>query len=340
MAARNQGKVSRDRPAVDRAGREFLRQLALQDAPVVIADARAAARERAREILEDALVEELLNAVGRGDRPAAGLESTSAWWAYGIVAAGEADDAAAGLMGVEPGAAVEAVAEGDLAMLVSRVPLAEYGDAALREHLEDIAWLERTARAHEAVQQAVLDRQTLVPLRLCTIYRDLDRIHHALKENGQVFSRNLAALAGAKEWGVKVFLDPRSMTAEGAPEDAGSAGDSGDSGVAYLANRQRERDRADQADELCRTCVEDVQRAVVAVSIGERINPVQRPEAHGRDAEMILNGAYLVEDELAGELGATISRLQEHWTQQGLLVELTGPWPPYNFVSESAGMFS
>ena len=48
---------------------------------------------------------------------------------------------------------MEALVEGDLAALLSPVPLAEYGDERLREHLEDISWLERTARAHEAVRR-------------------------------------------------------------------------------------------------------------------------------------------------------------------------------------------
>jgi hypothetical protein len=324
----------------------------------VLAAARAAAREQAAAILEDALVEELLGAVGR-DRPAvperpqpastaatppavSERDTASAWWAYCVVAAEQASELAVGLRGVEPGSPVQAVREGDLAVLVSEVPVSEYGDEQLRGHLEDIAWLERTARAHEAVQEEVLSHEALVPLRLCTIYRDAERVREALRQNAEVFSRNLTSLAGAKEWGVKVFLDPGRASVPDSPDGSGPTESSsrGQSGTAYLAGRQRERERAARTDELAEHCVEEVRRTVGALSIGERVNPVQPPEAHGRDAEMIYNGANLVADGRAAELRAAVSALQSSWEERGLLVELTGPWPPYNFVSESAGMFS
>lgn len=355
MAARRQNPSTSGRPQVDRTTRRILRRVAQGDAPDVLAAARAAAREQAAAILEETLVEELLSAVGR-DRPAvpdaqtavtatappavSERETGSAWWAYCVVAAEQASELVVGLRGVEPGSPVEAVREGDLAVLVSEVPVSEYGDEQLRGHLEDIAWLERTARAHEAVQEAVLSHEALVPLRLCTIYRDAERVREALRQNSEVFSRNLTALAGAKEWGVKVFLDP-SRAVPDSPDGSRQTESSsrGQSGTAYLAGRQREREHAAQTDELAEQCVEEVRRAVGALSIGERVNPVQPPEAHGRNAEMIYNGANLVADGRAAELRAAVSALQSSWEGRGLLVELTGPWPPYNFVSESAGMF-
>ncbi len=358
MPPRPQSNPSPARSQVDLSTRRILRQVAHADAAEVLAAARDAARQRAAAILEEALVEELLSAVGQAKpigadttAPAAPdgtpsavsqSEPSSAWWAYCVVAAERAGGLAAGLRGVEPGSPVEAVSEGDLAMLVSQVPLSEYGDDQLREHLEDISWLERTARAHEAVQEAVLSHEALVPLRLCTIYRDVERVRAALRQNSEVFARNLMVLGGAKEWGVKVFLDPRRASTPSAPGDSTPAGSppGAQSGTAYLAGRQRERDQVARSDELAERCVGEVRLAVGELSIGERVNPVQPPQAHGRDAEMIFNGANLVADGRAAELRAAVSALQAQWEDRGLLVELTGPWPPYNFVSESAGMFS
>ncbi len=78
----------------------------------------------------------------------------------------------ADLEGVEPGTSIELISDGELAALVSPVPLPEYGDEQLRVHLEDLAWVERTARRHEDVLEAALREATIVPLRLCTLYRD------------------------------------------------------------------------------------------------------------------------------------------------------------------------
>jgi len=46
---------------------------------------------------------------------------------------------------------------------------------------------------------------------------------------------------------------------------------------------------------------------------------------------MLLNGAYLVE---RGEtrLDEAVRNLEQRYGERGVTYELTGPWPPYNFV--------
>ena len=78
----------------------------------------------------------------------------------------------------------------------------------LREHLEDLGWVERTARAHERVLEQVLRSAALVPLRLCTLYRDVDGVRHLLRESSTSLTEALAKVAGRTEWGVKVLADP------------------------------------------------------------------------------------------------------------------------------------
>ena len=51
---------------------------------------------------------------------------------------------------------------------------------------------------------------------------------------------------------------------------------------------------------------------------------------------MLLNGAYLVSREHEQELAQMADSLRERWSASGFQLELTGPWPPYNFVSPSA----
>jgi hypothetical protein len=68
-----------------------------------------------------------------------------------------------------------------------------------------------------------------------------------------------------------------------------------------------------------------------AASLDAVANPVQPHEVSGRDEQMILNGAYLVAAE--GEhLGPELESLAATGTPLGISFELTGPWPPYNFV--------
>jgi hypothetical protein len=160
-----------------------------------------------------------------------------------------------------------------------------------------------------------------------------------LSENAGALAASLAAVEGSTEWGVKVFLEVAPTPAK-APPGGGGEDQAPTSGAGYLASRQRERRAAHERDEVGQECAEEVHEAMTRLARQARLNPVQRPEAHGRQAEMILNGAYLVDQERVDELSRSAALLNERWSPQGLAVELTGPWPPYNFVSESAGMIS
>jgi hypothetical protein len=55
---------------------------------------------------------------------------------------------------------------------------------------------------------------------------------------------------------------------------------------------------------------------------------------------MLLNGAYLIERDRTAELREAVEALHEEWAPLGFTIELTGPWPPYNFVSGAAGVLS
>jgi hypothetical protein len=326
--------------------RSALRELAEAEASELIPRVRERALERAEKLIEDALVEELVAAAGRGRRPSPSASPVGgngedppgeAWWTYCVLDARDADDLPSELDGVEPGSLVEVLRERQLAALVSAVPADEYDDVHLREHLEDLEWVERTARRHEAVLEAALANVTIVPLRLCTLYHDREGVRRLLRDHAASLRRSLVNVDGCAEWGVKVFAGSVSLEdEEQAAEEQQPVAQQ--SGASYLAHRQRERDRAERASELRTRCVEEVHRRVSDCARESTANPPQRAELHGRDMAMVLNGVYLVERERAKDLYRTVGELEAEWAPRGFVIELTGPWPAYNFVSGATGV--
>jgi hypothetical protein len=297
--------------------------LAREDAAALVRETRAAGRAAAARILEERWRDAYLRAAVSVGAPAEG----EAWWVYGVVAAPDAADLPEGLEGVAPGTAVRTIVAGDLAAITSPVPLAEFGDEQLRARLEDLAWLERVARAHAGVLEAVLDVRPVVPLRLCTICLTPERVIELLHGQAVAFGRALEALRGRSEWGVQVFaLSP-------APTGAGENTD--DDPKAYLDRKRRARSRREQAHEKAVTCGRHVHDAVAEIAVAAVTNPPQQREAHGRDADMVLNGAYLIPDQRRDELAPLLEMLQREYG--GFAIELTGPWPAYNFVAPEAG---
>ena len=79
-------------------------------------------------------------------------------------------------------------------------------------------------------------------------------------------------------------------------------------------------------------CAQDSHERLLAAAADGRANPLQRPEATGRSGEMILNGAYLVETDREEAFREALASLRSSYEADGVRYELTGPWPPYNFV--------
>ena len=258
---------------------------------------------------------------------AAGPGDGEGWYVYGVAAAeGAADDWFADGAGVDASSPVTLVADESLAAITSKVSLAEFGEDELAENLHDPAWLESKARAHEAVLEAALEHAALVPFRFGTIFRTRAQVVEMLRGNAD-FEPSLDRLRGTTELGVKVFLDPVRF-------DAGREQESPEpsSGRAYLLSKQRERQLAEERASYKVACAQESFERLAAAAADARSNPLQRPEVSGHTGEMVLNAAYLVRTAREEAFRETLEQLEAAYGPQGVDYELTGPWPPYNFV--------
>jgi hypothetical protein len=94
-----------------------------------------------------------------------------------------------------------------LVAVVSTVPEADFGEQALKAHLEDLDWLAATARAHQGVVDALTTVTTPLPLRLATVFRDDSAVRVMIEAREDHFRALLDRLDGRVEWGVKVFVE-------------------------------------------------------------------------------------------------------------------------------------
>ena len=247
-------------------------------------------------------------------------------WGY-AVAAEISPDRLAGLTGVA-GQPVRAVAGAGLAAAVSTVSLAEFGEQPLRQRLEDLAWLETTARAHHQVIEAL--PAPVIPLRLATIYRDDGNVASLLAERQAELAAALDQITARAEWGVKLFAAERAAAPD-APEPPG-----GGPGLSYLRRRRHQLSAQDQARQADTAVARQVHAALSGMAAAAQLRPAQAAELTGQDSTttMLLNATYLVDDAAAARFAAAARQLGQ---QHGARVELTGPWPPYSFALPGAG---
>jgi gas vesicle protein GvpL/GvpF len=260
-------------------------------------------------------------------------EPALATYVYGVLAADEAKGLPM-MNGIDRGHSVTTLASNGLAAIVSRVPLDEFDERRLRENLTEMSWVERVARRHEEVLEAAAGAVTVIPMRLCSIYRDDAGVRDMLeRENGPMHAA-LEALRGKAEWGVKAFRLP---SASGAPRLEDVDTERPQTGADYLERQRRARQRRERADEALDALCETIHSALTAIAARAVLLAPQRPEVSGHAGEMLLNGAYLVDAIRHEDFHATVGQLAHECGSQGIEVHLTGPWPAYNFVPDAIG---
>ena len=279
-----------------------------------------------------AVVAEVVSALST---PSSG--ASEGWYMYGVVQTGSASGAVLPEEGVAPGYPVYLVEDGDLAAIVSRVPLDDFGEAALEANMKNLAWIETKVRGHHAVLTHVLAADSgLVPMRFCTIYHSEGRVLEVLAHNREQFHAALARVSGRNEWGVKLSYDRKAALTW-----ADEHGDSvaalrhsigiSSAGAAYFLQKRVDEVLSTEAERAVDQAAQAIHETLTSGVAESQLLAVQEADATC-DTVMVMNAAYLLDDGAAAAFEATLSGLVEQHSALGFVVEWTGPWPAYNFL--------
>ncbi|HET6625149.1 MAG TPA: GvpL/GvpF family gas vesicle protein [Nocardioidaceae bacterium] len=224
------------------------------------------------------------------------------------------------------GGRLDVVEHRGLTAVVSDVDLREFGQEGLRENLERLEWLEKVARGHDTVVQAVASLGPTAPLRLATICLDDEGVRRRLDEWHDALHVVLDRVEGRMEWSVKAFADPvqAGVDTSGVPEPAQGGG------AAYLQRKKSEQTAREHREADAARVAGEIHDALAASSSASRRLPAQDPQLTGHTGTMTLNGAYLVDLDEVAEFEATFHRLQKEHPDAALALQ--GPWPPYSFA--------
>ncbi|MEU7552834.1 GvpL/GvpF family gas vesicle protein [Streptomyces sp. NPDC044571] len=241
------------------------------------------------------------------------------------------------------GGGLRLVEHARLAAVVEPVEAVRFDEEPLRAQLEDLDRLSALARAHHSVVAAVGERTTTVPLQLATLCRGEESVRRLLDEAHQQITATMERIAGAQEWGVKVYVDASSSPPESAPGPAPApapgrppdgSGD-GSAGRDYLRRRLKDRRARETAEEeAARTC-ESIHRVLSAHASAAVLHPPQQPQLSGAPGRNVLNAAYLVPVHARRSFSEAVPSAQ--MLPRGLRLEVTGPWVPYSFTAGGQG---
>jgi hypothetical protein len=212
-----------------------------------------------------------------------------------------------------------------VAALASRVGLDQFDLSRLAgQSAADVEWLSQVAFRHNQIITQAARHRPVLPLRIGSLFRSRASLSARLEQCRPVVTEFLERLGDRQEWAAKIYLDQGHLS--------GSVGPG--SGKDYLVRKR-------QHEQARRTAQEQGQREAAAVEAAlasqadlacrVRILPAGLT---GRREKMLLNAAYLVSRSASEAWLRLAERLGRAAAEKGLLLEITGPWPPYHFCPE------
>jgi hypothetical protein len=231
---------------------------------------------------------------------------------YGVTrAAGPAPQAT----GVDGKAAVVSVPCSGLTCWVSRVDGKEYG-ADLERNIENLDWLAEASVRHQRVVAELSQDRTVLPARFGTVFLSEKTLAADVAKRKKDMESALRRLAGADEWGVKVFrVDQPVHTAVAAA-----------SGRDYLSQKA--------------AMLKPAGAQQVALEIRELADALSKVAADAVPAGKVSTGqrglewqaSFLVRRADRKKWDEALAKFARRWGYERR-IETSGPWPPYSFVS-------
>jgi hypothetical protein len=235
---------------------------------------------------------------------------------YALIRPGDAIVDAVG----HDGAPVRTTRRDGIAAVVSTVAAESFDPATADTRMHDLAWLESTARTHDAVVSAAAQVATTIPLRLGTTADDDHSVYELLGKLGAAALRSFDRLDRHVEFGVQVFARPaRSSPAPGS-----------ETGAAFLRRRQAElqQDETQRVEQAARA--QGTFDALRALATAAKQNPLRAAADTEERSPMLLNAAFLVDVDTVTVFRKAVDELAASMAPDRVVI--TGPWAPYSFA--------
>ena len=222
------------------------------------------------------------------------------------------------------GAEVELLPCGRFRVLCSRHHESDLGEQVWEANGQNPQWLADVAREHHMVLHHVVTHTDVLPLRFPSIYPNDDALCQAIDRSSDALATAFDVVRDHVEWGLKIFQAQAPANPPTQPRPA--------SGHDYLRQRAQEASRREQAGIGRQQVLLDIHEALSMAASHSAVNPVQDRALSGHEAPMLLNAAYLVPRGRRDDFFSVLDELVTRFSSDGYVLELTGPWPPYNFT--------
>jgi hypothetical protein len=205
--------------------------------------------------------------------------------------------------------------------VVADAPLDRFGGEPLQQEMQDIEAISRHAVAHAAVIEFFFRRAPVIPLKLFTLFSSDERARAHVRSRLKPLTRMFATLRGLEEWGVRII----------AGEVEAEAARTLDSGRDYLQVKKRLHEQTVAPPRATKRAIDGALRSLGRLASKTRKETFPPP---GRGRPYVTGASFLVTAKRREAWKKHASALAKTLAADGHRLEMSGPWPPYHFVSK------
>ena len=241
----------------------------------------------------------------------------------------------AGLLGqgVDPRFPVEIVDCKQTAGVASRVGLDQFDIRKLESDNTDVDWLSQVAIRHNQVISDAACYQPLLPLRLGALFHSRLSLIAKMEQWESVVIDFLDSIGDCQEWAAKIYVDPLQVEEDLAAASCVSSPGLTDAGTGrqYFAQMRNHRQKSRSLKERFQKEVNKIESSLMNQADRYFRSRPLPSNLTGRREKMLWNAAFLLPRSACERWLASVEKLRTAAAAEGLLLETSGPWPPYHF---------
>lgn len=260
-----------------------------------------------------------------------GMSGSAAAGVYLFCFACPAAIPAIGGPGLEDTRAVSCEVAGGVVAVVGPVNVEEYCGPESEANLRDLAWMAPRAFHHEMVIERVMRSSPVLPARFGTIFASPESLARFLAKHHLAISGFLDSITGKEEWAVKGFLERSKAEKRLLEADDRFLRLPSSPGSRYMQLQRLRAEAGRAVASWAATVVQAIGKELEREAADVRTMKLRAHDAPEKLFEEIANWAFLLRRETVGHFRERVEHVGARYREQGVHLEVSGPWPPYNF---------
>ena len=210
----------------------------------------------------------------------------------------------------------------------------------MKDRIEnDPKWLENNLRFHHNTIVKAGSGGSVIPMKFGMLFKTKHSFETMLKTYYREYKTLLLNLKDKQELGIKVYLDRKKIIEQLKSEDKElkyleRSKNKSAEGMRWYVERKIEAAVSKKLDGKIEICLAEIVKVLKHLAEKVAINDISasyNEDTSGKD--IILNSACLVGIKDSKLFKEHLEKFLAKFHRSGFTIEITGPWPPYNFVN-------